>query len=78
MNDKYGKFWSYQTKTPRFAYSKKQDQSVQLSYYSIMNILFIVMSFSLPINTTSNIEEWEQTSAENKSHESRNERKEKH
>ena len=43
-----------------FAYSKKQDQPVQQSYYSILKILSTIMSLSLPINTTSRIEEKQQ------------------
>ena len=39
------------------AYFMKQYQVAQWSYYSISKILFTIMSFSLPINTTSRIEE---------------------
>jgi len=42
-------------------YSKKQDQSTQRSYYSILKILFTITSFSLLINMISMIEEQRRT-----------------
>jgi len=48
-------------KHAKSAYLRKQDQSKQWSYYSILKILSRIMSFSLPINTTSWIEEQQRT-----------------
>jgi len=64
MNDRYGKFLSYQTETHDFGYFRKHDQSPQWSYYSTPKILSRNTSLFIPINTTSRNKEGRRTRKE--------------